>query len=261
MSELGEIRRFWENAARQDVDRDGLRPTARDPHLQDILETFFERLVWPGADLLDVGCGDGASTVRLAAKAASAVGVDYIEGFVKKAAARGIANCTFLQGDATDLGAVARSHGRFDIAVSIRCLINLGSWAMQAKALGEMAACLKPGGLLLISEGWDDGMAGLNLRRSRSGLPPIAVAAYNLLLDRAGFEAEARKFFEIEDYLSLGPYLFVSRVLQPLLVAPAAPKHDHPLNAIGALIEKSGAATREFLDCDYAGAYVLRRKA
>jgi SAM-dependent methyltransferase len=255
-----DIRRFWERAAAQDLDRDGLRPTARDPHLQEILEYCFQQHVWPGARLVDVGCGDGVTTLRLAGRAAAAIGIDYIDGFVAKANARATGNCRFLRGDVLRLDAVLGSYDRFDIAVSIRCLINLGSWDDQRRALGQIAACLKPGGLLLISEGWADGFAGLNLRRRRAGLPAMTTAPYNLLIERDRFEEEARRYFEFRAYHCLGPYLYVSRVLQPLLVAPAPPRHDHPLNAVGSLVQRSGAAAGEFADCDYAGAYVLCRK-
>lgn len=259
--ELTEIRRFWEHAASQELDGDGLRPTARDPYLQEILETVLERHIWPGARLLDIGCGDGMTTQRLARRARFVVGVDYIEEFITRASARSGENCRFVRGDALELGPITRSYGSFDIVVSIRCLINLGSWTNQAKALAQVAACLEPGGLLLISEGWSEGLAGLNLRRQRTGLPAINTASYNLLIDRGQFESEARQYFEIEDYHCLGPYLFVSRVLQPLLVAPMPPKHDHPLNAVASVVQQRGAVTGEFVDCDYAGAYVMRRRA
>lgn len=257
---LAEIKRFWEAAAANEVDTDGLRPTARDPHLQEILEHLFEFYVWPGSRLLDVGCGEGTTTLRLASRAGSALGVDYVAEFVARAAVRATANCRFLHGNVLKLSAIAGAYGPFDIAVSIRCLINLGSWENQASALAQLAACVRPGGLLLISEGWSDGLAGLNLRRQRVGLPAIAVAPYNQLIERGRFEAEARQYFTLQAYHCLGTYLYVSRVLQPLLVAPAQPKHNHPLNAVASLVQRSGACADEFLDSDYAGAYVWRRK-
>ena len=69
----------------------------------------------------------------------------------------------------------ARTSGLFDSVTSIRCLINLSTAENQYRALGEIAACVRPGGLCLVSEGWADGMAGLNLLRRRAELPPITV--------------------------------------------------------------------------------------
>jgi 2-polyprenyl-3-methyl-5-hydroxy-6-metoxy-1,4-benzoquinol methylase len=262
---LAEIRAYWEQAATQDVDAQGLRPTARDPHLQAVVESIMERRLGPGMKLLDLGCGDGRSTILFSRSVKSAVGMDYVESFVERARAHaqqhGALNTTFLAGDVRDLGPVRRQFGRFDVATSIRCLINLASWSNQAQALEQIAGTIEPGGLLLMSEGWTEGMAGLNARRQRAGLTGIAVVPYNTLLSRAQFEAEASRHFEVVAYHNLGFYLYMSRVFQPRFVAPDAPRHDHPINAIAADLQLGCADDSEFEDCDYAGIYVLRRKA
>src|SRR5205823_14164137 len=99
---------------------------------------------------------------------------------------------------------------------------------------------------------------GLNRLRAAAGLPAIETVAYNLLLPRTEFEAAAAKHFEIEAYHSLGFYLFMSRVVQPLLVAPEAPRHDHRINQVAAQLSRV-LDRSAFRDCDYAGVYVLRR--
>jgi hypothetical protein len=104
-------------------------------------------------------------------------------------------------------------------------------------------------------------MQGLNLRRERAGLPPIAVAEFNRLMMRADFEAEARRWFDIVAYDGAGLYLYLSRVAQPLLTAPEPPRHDHPLNRAAARLQAVSPGAVEFQDCDYAGVYVLRRKS
>jgi hypothetical protein len=159
-----------------------------------------------------------------------------------------------------DLASVGARHQPFDAAITIRCLINLASAAEQATAIAEIASCIKPGGLYLASEGWAEGMDGLNLLRRRAGLPAIEVVKYNLLLHRADFERAASSHFEIVDYVGLGFFLMMSRVVQPLLVAPEPPSHTHPLNQIAARLESQCLLGNEFQSCDYAGIYVLRRK-
>src|SRR5436190_15544696 len=81
-----DIRAYWTAAAAHESDADGLRPTARDPHLQEAVEAAIESRLRPGDRVLDIGCGDGASTIRFARHANHVVGVDYIDAFVEMAA-------------------------------------------------------------------------------------------------------------------------------------------------------------------------------
>lgn len=259
-----DIRAYWAAAAAHESDADGLRPTARDPNLQDAVEAAILRRLRPGDRVLDIGCGDGVSTIRFARHAGQVVGVDYIDAFVQQAARRaseaGAHNTSFEPANVLDLDSVRARHQPFDAAITIRCLINLSSAAEQAVAIAEIATCLKPGGLYLTSEGWAEGMDGLNLLRRRAGLPDIEVVKYNLLLHRAEFERAASRCFDVVDYIGLGFFLMMSRVVQPLLVAPESPSHTHPLNQIAARLESQCLFGKEFESCDYAGIYVLRRK-
>lgn len=260
---LQEVQEFWQTAAQTPLDADGLRPTARDPYLQDALEALIEERL-QGGRLLDVGCGDGLSTLRFAERVDSTLGVDFVPGFVdlarRNAVEQGKEVVRFEQADVLDLAPVREQHGRFDSAVCIRVLINLATPENQARGLSEIAQCLEPGGLLFISEGWTEGMAGINRRRLAIGLSDMGQAEYNILMPRAEFEAEAARHFTVQDYLPLGFYLFTSRVLLPAYVAPELPRHTHALNKLACALQLRGSVTDEFADCDYAGIYVLRRK-
>lgn len=260
---LSDVQEFWRAAAEAPIDGDGLRPTARDPFLQDALETLIEQRL-DGGSLIDVGCGDGLSTLRFADRVDSVLGVDYVDGFVdlarRNADEQGKSDVRFEQADVLDLARVREDHGQFDNAVTIRCLINVATPENQAQGLAEIAQCIKPGGLLFISEGWLEGIEGITRRRDTVGLPEMEITSYNILMPRAYFEREAEKHFTIEDYLPLGFYLFTSRVLMPSFVAPERPQHLHPLNRKACDLQLLGGVTNEFADCDYAGIYVLRRK-
>jgi ubiquinone/menaquinone biosynthesis C-methylase UbiE len=74
-----------------------------------------------GLEVLDLGCGDGTTALPAARLGANVLGVDIAANLVEAGNARarslGIANCTFQQGDASDLHDL--EDDRFDRVISI----------------------------------------------------------------------------------------------------------------------------------------------
>ena len=71
--------------------------------------------------VLDLGCGDGTTAIPEAKLGASVLGVDIAKNLVEagniRAKSEGLANCTFQEGDATDLHEL--KDETFDLVVSI----------------------------------------------------------------------------------------------------------------------------------------------
>jgi ubiquinone/menaquinone biosynthesis C-methylase UbiE len=74
-----------------------------------------------GLKVLDLGCGDGTTAVPAAKLGADVLGVDIASNLVqagnRRAAALGLANCRFQEGDASNLQDL--KDGTFDLVVSI----------------------------------------------------------------------------------------------------------------------------------------------
>ena len=74
-----------------------------------------------GLNVLDLGCGDGTTALPEAKRGADVLGVDIARNLVeagnRRAKEAGLANCTFQEGDATDLSSLADES--FDLVVSI----------------------------------------------------------------------------------------------------------------------------------------------
>src|SRR5687767_4542826 len=74
-----------------------------------------------GMNVLDLGCGDGTTAIPEAKLGANVLGVDIARNLVeagnKRAKAEGLANCTFQEGDATDLQPLKDQS--FDLVVTI----------------------------------------------------------------------------------------------------------------------------------------------
>ncbi len=254
------------HVAQNPIDDEGLRPTARDPYLQLVVEAAIEKQLYPDARLLDIGCGDGLSTIRFANfTGGQTLGIDYIDEYVEMSRENAVKSqaqmVTFEQGDILNLSPIIAQYGKFDIVITIRCLINLPTWNLQISAIEQLAQCTQPGGIYLASEGWLEGLQNLNLLRFRAGLSDISVAKHNLLMSRLQFEHEVSKHFDLLTYINLGFYHYLSKVVQPVYTRPQTPSHTHMINKVAAeLINTEAIDTGAFDSCDYSGIYVLRRK-
>jgi SAM-dependent methyltransferase len=106
-----------------------------------------------GARVLEVGCGPGHLSHRLAGHGLEVTGVDLDPAMVERARAGigrrrddGRPRPTFLVGDAA---ALAFPDNSFDLVVST---LSLHHWAEPAAGLAEIGRVLRPGGRALI---WD----------------------------------------------------------------------------------------------------------
>jgi SAM-dependent methyltransferase len=85
-------------------------------------EALVQRIgITPGLKVLDLGCGDGTTALPAAKLGAEVLGVDIARNLVeagnRRAAEHGLANCTFREGDATNLQPIPDQA--FDVVVSI----------------------------------------------------------------------------------------------------------------------------------------------
>jgi trans-aconitate methyltransferase len=92
--------------------------------------------VQPGERILDLGCGDGELTARIAAAGATVVGVDASEPLLEAARARGL-DARQMNGEALEF------DGEFDAVFSNAAL----HWMLKADAvIAGVKRALKPGG-------------------------------------------------------------------------------------------------------------------
>ena len=128
--------------------------------------------------MLEVGCGNGYVTQQLRERVRHVDGFDYAENMVARARANyGETNNRFFHASVLDPNAC--EAGTYDAAVCVRVLINLRDAGEQATALGNIARWLKPGGRLILVEGFTDGFDALNELRGKCELPDLVPAAIN----------------------------------------------------------------------------------
>ncbi len=129
--------------------------------------------VAPGLDVLDLACGDGTTAIPAAQAGANVRGVDIAANLVAAGRARaeqlGLANCTFEQGDASNLVGIVDAS--FDLLVTV-------FGAMFAPrpfdTAAEMVRVVKPGGRIVMGN-WipgDPTLVAQILRISAAYTPP-----------------------------------------------------------------------------------------
>ena len=131
-----------------------------DAHVEWIFDTVLTSV--PG-DVLDLGCGPGLYTARLAERGCRCVGLDISPASVdhaRRTVAGSDLDCSFVLGDVrtADLG---KGH---DLAMLLFGEFNTFTRGDAAHLLVRIAACLRPGGTLLLEAHTFDSVAAEGAR-------------------------------------------------------------------------------------------------
>lgn len=187
----------------------------------------IERHVRDGMWILEMGCGTGSLSLRLAEK--YAVRIDAFDisprmievaqsRLEEKPPQRGLV--TFWVGDVSTV-----ELDYYELAITERCIINLPDWATQRKAIRRL---LNYAGRYLMVENSQDGLDRINALRARVNLPPIAPPEHNRYLRDEEIEELARESNCLlrREYIA-STYAFVSRVLNATLAQSAGREPDY----------------------------------
>jgi SAM-dependent methyltransferase len=150
--------------------------------------------VGPGLEVLDLGCGDGTTALPAAQRGANVLGVDIASNLVAagnaRAAAAGLANLRFEEGDASRLDNLP--DARFDLVVS---LFGAMFAPRPLDVAREMVRVTRPGGRIVMGN-WipgDPTLVAQVLRISAAYSPPPPEGFVSPML--WGVEAEVRERF------------------------------------------------------------------
>jgi len=111
------------------------------------------------ARILDVGCGTGvfAARIREALPNAKVWGIDLVSEMLAKGAERWRQHAGYVQPTQGDSERLPFAAGTFDI---VTCANSFHHYPHQDRAVAEMHRVLRPGGRLMLIDGYRDGLWG-----------------------------------------------------------------------------------------------------
>ncbi len=178
------------------------------------------KYISPGMDVLDAGCANGYTTIRLYGQTnAHFIGIDHSPEMIKVAQLCATScNPRKISFEVGDICHLRFDDGSFHAVVSIRTLINLHDTERQTTAIKECLRVLKPGGLFLASEATIEGFNKLNKLRTEFEFLPLPMPPFNFYMMRQIFEDAINGIGKIEAVVDFASsYYLGTRLLKPLL--------------------------------------------
>ncbi len=240
--------------------------TSQDGNLRELEINSISKHLSDGLQVLDVGCGNGYSSISFAnLYDSNFFGIDNSQNMID--AARDLlkdetnlkGTVEFNLGDVLNLNLKPESY---DVIITERLLINLPTWEDQMNAIKSLHHLLKKGGKFLMMEATKQGVDRLNETRKKVNLEPIPHSTqinwWINRFDENNIEEFLSELFEIVEVQRFGLYFFISRVLYPLSILPEKPKFDSKLNEIARQV--SLALGTDFNKLGHSTFFVLRKK-
>ena len=190
---------------------------SNDFQLKKIEQKVIYREIKKGSRILELGCGNGETLIRLAEnKNCNGIGLDISQGMINLAKknlklSKKNLNIKFKVKAAPNIG----KFEKFDFIITQRCIGNLQTRKDQRETIKNLVGLLKKRGKLIMIEDCIQSHQNLNNFRKKLGLYEIDQPWFNFFLDRHEIEDWQNDGYKIEKGpISVGStYYFLSRVV------------------------------------------------
>ncbi len=162
MSDIADMKEFWDETAKRFGEKGDFRPVLL-PSSKGLLNWYTDYLQnsslksildrFSGKKILDIGCGVGRWSERIALRQASIVGLDLSKQMIRKAKERvkkkKLENVDLVIGSTNFLPFVPRT---FDAILSVTVLQHIVNVSAFRSAVSEILKIVKEGGLIVLLE-------------------------------------------------------------------------------------------------------------
>ena len=177
----------------------------------------------PGMDVLELGCGNGASSAMLATYEVNLTATDISDEMLKVASAREIPNTSFRRLDAMALAEV-ENLGPFDVIVAFN---SFAYYPDKPRVLRDLKALLKPGGKLVVLDmnahcpiyplsAW---IGRLDMNSWWTTTREMRPASLRPMFEEAGYRVNRIRTLNFVPHAVKGPVFRVLKALNPVLNA------------------------------------------
>lgn len=237
MKKVQSIKEYWDAHAEE---RGHLKnATIKDWYFRDLEAWVASKYLKPSDIAIDIGCGNGIPTLQYSSSVKKIIGIDYSEKMILKCLKmmqkKHVKNSEFIHADAKKL---PFENSKFDTAIMSRVLINIPGLDGKKEAVEEAVRVLKRGGLFIILEATKQGHETTNKIRRSFGLNDLKKHWHNEYIDEVFFSEFFKKYFQILNTHRFSTYMFLSKIINPLITAPREPKFLSRMNKIAAEVSK-----------------------
>lgn len=227
------IRGFWEEEA-ADIGRTP-QVTIRDFYFRIHEIHTLLSLIPSNSRLLDVGCGTGFGTIKLARRTNYTLGIDYSEKMIEWAiklkndsAYRSeisnqlsplwditLPSSTEIEFKVSDVKQFDPIGRGFDVITGQRILINVPNHGEQMAALKNLRDASVDGGLLILVEATIQGYERTDRYRQFYGLPNLEKYWHNAYVDESKYVEWENSGWKVKYDLGFETYVLLSKVIYP----------------------------------------------
>jgi ubiquinone/menaquinone biosynthesis C-methylase UbiE len=194
--------------------------------------------------ILDFGCANGYSTIRLADAHPNIVidGIDLNKDMIKIAHSissdKNLKNLSFAAVDILQM----EIKQKYDLIYSIRVFQNIENEETQKRVFNKLYTCLQPGGLFYFIESYKQGYQELNKDRQALGLSPLPIHPHLTLLTDEFDNYVAKRMKLLEQSYPSSSYYLMTRLLYSYIakMSNEAIDYDHPIHQAAAIMPQIG---------------------